>query len=119
MATDLVQITISFDALVTAISGVSLEDKQRMLDLLEEQVGRAEEDAWDHDPVASAEMRQPRDEYAAGDYATLDEYNAGKRIPWAHPLMAYRLSIAPESHGGPSRCLIRPSIATLSPTTAS
>ena len=78
MATNSVHITISFDELVSAITGLSLADKQRLLDMLEEQVGQAEEDAWENDPAVSAEMQQSRDEYASGDYSEYEERTAGQ-----------------------------------------
>jgi hypothetical protein len=78
MATDSVRSTVSFDALVTAIVSLSLADKQRLLDLVEEQVGHAEEDAWERDPVVSAEMQRSRDECAAGDAVSLEEYLAAR-----------------------------------------
>jgi hypothetical protein len=74
MAADAVQITISFDALIEAISTLSLTDKQRLLDALEEQVAQAEEAAWERDPAVRAEMQASRDEIMAGDYVTLDDY---------------------------------------------
>ncbi|MGH2487238.1 MAG: hypothetical protein ACRDHE_14620 [Ktedonobacterales bacterium] len=78
MATEFVHIAISFDALVAAIEGLDLADKQRLLDMLEAQVGQAEENAWEADPAVSAEMRKARNEYASGDYMSLDDYTAGQ-----------------------------------------
>ena len=74
MATDAVQITISFDALIETIEKLSLTDKQRLLDVLEEQVAQAEEAAWEQDSAVRAEMQASRDEIAAGEYVTLDDY---------------------------------------------
>ncbi len=74
MATDAVQITISFDALIVSIRTLNLAEKQRLLDILEEQVAQAEETAWEQDPAVRAEMQASRGEIAAGAYVTLDEY---------------------------------------------
>ncbi len=74
MATDVVQISITFDALIEAVGKLTLADKQRLLDTLEQQVAEAEEAAWGQDPAARAEMQASRDELAAGDYVTLDDY---------------------------------------------
>ena len=74
MATDAVQISITFDALIEAVSKLNLADKQRLLDILEQQVAEAEESAWEQDPAVRAEMQASRDEIAAGDYVTLDDY---------------------------------------------
>lgn len=76
MATGSLRVTISFEALLDAISSLSMEDKQRLLELLEEQLAQDEEAAWERDPVAQAEMQAARDAYASGDYITLDEYDA-------------------------------------------
>jgi hypothetical protein len=79
MATDAVQITVSFDALIETIGKLSLTDKQRLLDVLEEQVAQAEEAAWEQDPAVRAEMQTSRDELVAGEYVTLDDYLDNKR----------------------------------------
>jgi lantibiotic modifying enzyme len=73
MATDAVQISITFDALIEAVSKLNLADKQRLLDILEQQVAEAEEATWEQDPAVRAEMQASRDEIAAGDYVTLDD----------------------------------------------
>lgn len=74
MATDAVQISITFDALIEAVGKLNLADKQRLLDVLEQQVAEAEEAAWEQDPAVRAEMQVSRDEVAAGDYITLNDY---------------------------------------------
>lgn len=74
MATGAVHISITFDALIEAVSKLNLADKQRLLDILEQQVAEAEESAWEQDPAVRAEMQASRDEIAAGDYVTLDDY---------------------------------------------
>lgn len=79
MATNAVQISIPFDALIEAIGKLTLSDKQRLLDVLEEQVAQAEEADWEQDSVTSAEMQASRDEIAAGEYVTLDAYLDEKR----------------------------------------
>jgi lantibiotic modifying enzyme len=73
MATDAVQISITFDALIEAVSKLNLADKQRLLDILEQQVAEAEEATWEQDAAVRAEMQASRDEIAAGDYVTLDD----------------------------------------------
>jgi hypothetical protein len=74
MATDAVQISITFDALIEAVGKLNLVDKQRLLDVLEKQVAEGEEAAWEQDPAVRAETQVSRDELAAGDYVTLDDY---------------------------------------------
>jgi hypothetical protein len=79
MAAGTVKLTVSFDALIEAITTLSLEEKQRLLDVLEEQVGQAEEEAWEQDPAFRAELQEARDAYEAGDYVTLDDYLAEQK----------------------------------------
>ncbi len=73
MTTGSLKVTISFDSPLDAITTLSLGDKQRLLELLEEQLARDEEAAWDRDPVVQAEMQAARDAYESGDYITLDD----------------------------------------------
>jgi hypothetical protein len=42
--------------------------------ILEQQIEQAEEDLWDRDPIAQAEIREARADYAVGNYVTLDDY---------------------------------------------
>lgn len=79
MTTGSVKIEIPFDALVDAIGSLSLADKQRLLDVMETLVAEAEEEAWEQDPVARAELQASRDEIAGGEYVTLDEYLADQQ----------------------------------------
>lgn len=76
MANDALQITVSFDALVDAIEGLSLTDKQRLLEVMERLVAEAEEEAWEQDPAVRAEMQAAREAYEAGDYVTIEDYLA-------------------------------------------
>ena len=47
--------------------------------LLDEQSDQAGEEAWEHDPVVQAEIREARANYEAGDHLTIDEYIAQRR----------------------------------------
>jgi hypothetical protein len=73
VATDAVQISITADALIEAVGKLNLADKQRLLDVLEQQVAEAEVAAWEQDPAVRAEMQASRDEVAADTYVTLDD----------------------------------------------
>jgi len=42
--------------------------------VLGQQIEQTEEDLWDQDPVAQAEIREACADYAAGNYVTLDDY---------------------------------------------
>lgn len=76
MAQDTVKLVIPFESLVESVVGLSLEDKRRLWELLEEQIAQTEEEAWEQDPTAQAEIQEARDAYQAGDYVTIDEYAA-------------------------------------------
>lgn len=77
MATGSVKIEIPFDALVTAVSGLSVEEKQRLMDVLDEQLAELE----DEDPAVRAAMAEALADYEAGDYVTLDDYLAEHSKP--------------------------------------
>jgi hypothetical protein len=74
MAEESVKLLVSFDSLVDSIAGLDLKEKLQLWKLLGEQLAQAEEEAFEHDPVAQAEMREARAAYGAGDYVTIDEY---------------------------------------------
>jgi hypothetical protein len=46
------------------------------MELLDEQIGQAEEDLWEQNPTIQAEIQEARAAYEAGDYVTIDEYIA-------------------------------------------
>lgn len=77
MATGSVKIEIPFDALVTAISGLSVEEKHRLMDVLDEQLAEVE----DEDPAVRAAMAEALAEYEAGEYIALDDYLAEQSKP--------------------------------------
>lgn len=79
-ATGSVQIEMPFEALVAAISGLSVEEKRRLLALLDDQLDDQlmEEEGGPEEEAAVAEARA---QIEAGDYVTLDDYIAGKRTP--------------------------------------
>lgn len=79
MAQETVNLTIPFTSLAEAIAALSLEDKRRLLELLEQQIAETEEDLWEQDPAVQAEIQEARAAYQAGDYVTLDEYTAQRQ----------------------------------------
>jgi hypothetical protein len=74
MAHTIVQVQIPFESLVESVSQLGLEEKRQLESVLEQQIGQAEEDLWDQDPIVQAEIREARADYAAGNYVTLDDY---------------------------------------------
>lgn len=76
MAQESVRLLIPFESLVDSVTELSLRDKLRLWELLDEQLAQAEEEAWEQDPAVQAEIREARAAYQAGDYVTIDEYVA-------------------------------------------
>jgi hypothetical protein len=79
MAQEGVRLLIPFELLVDSVAELSLRDKFRLWELLDEQIAQAEEEAWEQDPTVQAEIRKARAAYQAGDYVTIDEYVARRR----------------------------------------
>jgi hypothetical protein len=79
MAQESVRLLIPFESLVDSVTGLSLRDKLRLWELLDEQIAQAEEKVWEQDPTVQAEIREARAAYQAGDYVTIDEYIAQRR----------------------------------------
>ncbi len=71
MAAGMVKIEIPFDALVAAISGLSAEEKRRLMEQLDNQL--MEEEGG---PEEEAGVAEARAQFEAGEYVTLDEYLA-------------------------------------------
>ena len=76
MAQEIVKLLIPFESLIDSVAELSLEDKRRLWELLEEQVAQAEEEIWEQDPAVQAEIQEARAAYQAGDYVTIDEYSS-------------------------------------------
>jgi hypothetical protein len=74
MATGSVRLEIPFEALVAAISGLSVEEKRQVMAMLDDQL--MEEEGSPEEEVAVAEAHA---QFEAGEYVTLDDYIAGKR----------------------------------------
>jgi hypothetical protein len=79
MAQETVRLLIPFEALADSVTGLSLKDKRRLWELLDEQMAQAEEELWERDPAVQAEIQEARSAYQAGDYVTIDEYIAQRR----------------------------------------
>jgi hypothetical protein len=74
----IVKLQISFEALVEAIATLDLENKQQLLEILEDQIFDAEEDEMENSPEVLAEVEESRKAYQAGDYQTIEEYIANR-----------------------------------------
>jgi hypothetical protein len=76
-----VKLQISFETLVEAIATLELENKQQLLEILEDQIFDAEEDEMENSPEVLAEVEESRKAYQAGDYQTIAEYIASRSQP--------------------------------------
>ena len=76
MANGPVTMVIPFETLVETISRLSLKDKARLSEILYEQIEQEEEDILEQDPEIRVQIDEALAAYEAGDYITLEEYNA-------------------------------------------
>lgn len=68
-----VNIPISFDTLIEAIKSLNLQEQQKLLEILENQILTAEEE-WENSNEIMAEVQSAKEAYQAGDYKTLEEF---------------------------------------------
>lgn len=68
----------SIESLIIAINTLSLADKHKLADILEQQIFEAEEESYEEDPETSAEIKVVKDAYEAGEYDTYDDYVASR-----------------------------------------
>ncbi|MGB5960678.1 MAG: hypothetical protein WBG73_08480 [Coleofasciculaceae cyanobacterium] len=73
-----VQVQIPFQFLVDAIASCGLEEKRKILQLLNEEIDQAEEDLLEENPTVQAEIQEARIAYQTGDYQTIQDYIASK-----------------------------------------
>lgn len=66
------------ESLVLAISDLTLEDKQKLLDILEQQIFEAEEDSYEEDAETVAEINAVKAAYDAGHYDTYEDFVANR-----------------------------------------
>ncbi len=65
------KVDIPFPSLLEAISSLAMTEKRQLWELLEAELFSDEEDS----PEDIAEIQAARNDYAAGDYITFDEYH--------------------------------------------
>ncbi len=75
-----VSLSIPFESLAKAIKDLSLDEKYRLWELLEEQIAQTEEEKLEQDSSVQAEIEAARKEYQAGDYETVDEYVERRKV---------------------------------------
>lgn len=74
--TTTISLQIPIESLISAIDTLTLEDQQKLLEVLEQRIFAAEEAAYQEDDETAAEIRAVQAEYEAGEYSTLDDYLA-------------------------------------------
>ena len=79
MTSETVVLSIPFESLVESVSQLSIKDKRRLWDMLDEQIGQMEEETWDQDPTIRSQIHEARSAYQKGDYVTIDDYVAKRR----------------------------------------
>jgi hypothetical protein len=74
----IIKLQLSLEHLLEAISSLDLTEKLQIQEVLEQQIFEAEEAQYENDLETQAEIQAVREEYAAGEYSTLDEYLASR-----------------------------------------
>jgi uncharacterized protein YerC len=69
-----VQIQIPFESLIEAITSLDLEKKHQLLEIIEDLVFEAEEEATEQYLQVLEEVKEARKAYQNGDYQTIEEY---------------------------------------------
>jgi tetrahydromethanopterin S-methyltransferase subunit A len=64
----------TFDHLLEAVQLLEVEEKQKLVEILEQQIFEAEEEAYEDDAATLLELEQVQGEYDAGNYVTFDQY---------------------------------------------
>ena len=99
MAQESVRLLIPFESLADSVTELSLKDKLRLWELLDEQIAQAEEETWEQDPTVQAEIREARAAYQAGDHVTIGEVHQLTLDPSGHilipPAIRNRLGLRP------------------------
>lgn len=70
-----VNVSITFESLVKAIESLSLEEQQKLREILEDKIFAAEEE-WENSPEILAEVEEAKRAYQTGDYQTIEDFMA-------------------------------------------
>lgn len=73
-----VSLQIPIESLIAAIDTLELEDRRKLLEILEQKIFEAEKADYEEDTETAAEIKTVQAEYEAGDYVTFDEYLASR-----------------------------------------
>lgn len=66
------------ESLVSAITALSLEEKQKIVDIVEQQIFEAEEANYEEDADTADEIKTVKAAYQKGEYDTYEAYMAGR-----------------------------------------
>ena len=72
--TNTINLKIPFEYLAEVIDSLDLSQKQKLLEMLEQQIFEEEEASYQDDEETLAELQTVRAEYQSGDYVTLEQY---------------------------------------------
>jgi hypothetical protein len=73
-----IKLRVSFESLAEAVVSLDLDEKRRLLELLEDNLFQLEEQTYEDDATTLAEMQAVHAEYEAGEYQTLDQHLANR-----------------------------------------
>ena len=69
-----VNLQISLDALIQAVSTLNIDAKRQLLEVIEQQVFEAEEAEYEEDSKTKAEIEAVQVEYSQGEFMTIDQF---------------------------------------------
>lgn len=72
--TTTINLQISLDSLIQAVSSLDLEAKRHLLDIIEQQLFEAEEAGYIEDSDTKAEIESVKLEYQQGEFLTIDDF---------------------------------------------
>lgn len=65
---------IPMELLINSLNALSLSDKRRIWQILDEAIAEAEEESREEDEATATEIQLVRNEYENGEYTTFQEY---------------------------------------------
>lgn len=72
--TTTINLQISLESLIQAVSSLDLDAKKHLLDIIEQQIFESEEADYTEDSEARAEIESVKLEYQQGDFVTIDDF---------------------------------------------
>ncbi len=79
MTQPIIQLQITFDSLLNAITTLEIEEKIKIFHLLEAEIAQLEEEQLEEEPTVLNEIEEARIAYQNGDYQTLDQFLATRK----------------------------------------